>query len=136
MVKKLVIAGCLVAGAVGLLLYSAINSTAKAVMTVSALSTESQDRPHIRLGARVAEGEIQYQTTPEFRLSFMVHDIKNPGPTVRVTYNGIMPDTLKVGRDVILEGDFRQGEFFATSLLTQCPSKYEVPGGPGAEVKR
>ena len=39
-----------------------------------------------------------------------------------------MPDTLRPGRDVIMEGSYSPNEgFLATSLSTQCPSKYQPP---------
>ena len=129
--KRFLGAGLAVALALGGLLYSAVSSTAKAVVTVESLLDAPSDRAQIRLGARVADLPIDYSTSPSFLLRFQVHDIKHPGGTIPVVYHGIMPDTLKAGRDVILEGDFKAGQFEASSLLTQCPSKYEVPDGPG-----
>jgi cytochrome c-type biogenesis protein CcmE len=65
---------------------------------------------------------------------FLVRDIESAGGSIAVTFLGNMPDTLKPGRDVILQGNFDGEEFHANELLTQCPSKYEppVPGGSKA----
>ena len=105
--------------------------TSKAVMTVRELVKLNQDLPNVRLGARVATAAIEYQTTPEFKLSFEATDAGSKdlatAVVIPVTYRGIKPDTFQTGRDVILEGDFRQGRFEAKTLLTQCPSKYEPP---------
>lgn len=48
-------------------------------------------------------------------------------PSVPVVYQGLRPDMFAVGRDVIIDGEFKDGVVFASSLLTQCPSKYEAP---------
>ena len=120
--------------ALAFLINSAISNAAKKVMTVSQLVASSDVRNNIRLGARVSDSEIDYQTKPDFRLKFAVRDIHREkgevvigGDELAVVYHGIMPDTLKNGRDVILEGDFDGREFQARSLMTQCPSKYEPP---------
>lgn len=117
--------------AIVFLVSSAISNTAKAVVTVDQLLRESGDASRIRLGARVTEDEINYQTHPEFLLRFTVRDIASPQGKIAVEYRGMKPDTLRAGRDVILEGDFKGNTFIASSLLTQCPSKYEVPVPPG-----
>jgi cytochrome c-type biogenesis protein CcmE len=45
---------------------------------------------------------------------------------VRVVYHGAVPDLFKVGRDVLVKGELRDGVFVANrdSLVTKCPSKY------------
>lgn len=107
---------------------SAVRETKKAVVSVEELRTEGVDRERIRLGARVTEGEIQVRTRPEREVRFSVRD---PGgqsqAIVPVLYRGALPDTLQAGRDVILEGAYKNAEFVASSLMTQCPSKYEPP---------
>lgn len=126
--RRIVLGIALVVVAVALLVGSAVTSTAKSVVTVSELISNGTHQHNIRLGARVADVPIDYHSQPEFLLRFAVHDISTNLPQLNVVYRGIMPDTLKVGRDVILEGDFSGSEFVASSLLTQCPSKYEPPG--------
>ena len=123
-----------VAVTLALLIYSAVTATAKSVVTVEELTSEKQSRRNIRLGARVASGEIKQTAEPERNVSFSVRDIPEGGPSIPVVYKGIMPDTLKVGRDVILEGNFDGASFEAKNLVTQCPSKY-VPPDPGAPMK-
>ena len=126
MKAKVFICVLIVSGGIAALMYSAAVQSAKAVMTVDELSS-SGATGNIQLGARVAESEIFYQTTPEFLLKFTVHDIPEGEKVIPVVYHGIMPDTLQEGRDVILEGKFDGEAFQASSLLTQCPSKYEPP---------
>lgn len=120
--------------AIGGLIYAGVSASAKEVVTVSSLLS-SDERSSVRLGARVADAPIEYVTSPSFLLTFSVHDIGEAGQTLPVRYEGIMPDTLKPGRDVILEGEYRGNVFTATTLLTQCPSKYEVPLPDGSAAK-
>ena len=112
-----------------------MTSTAKAVVTVQELLTEAGTRNRIRLGARVASEEIRYRSSPDRQVLFSVRDIEGSDQqTVPVIFAGNMPDTLKRGRDVILEGDYDGSTFQASSLMTQCPSKYEPPV-PGDSYK-
>ena len=126
MIKKGLIAAVAVVFAMSALVWAAVENSKKKVMTVTAL-LRGGPQQSVRVGARVAEREIDYQTSPSFLLRFSVQDPAAPGPLMPVSYPGIMPDTLKIGRDVVLEGGFDGRSFAATSLLTQCPSKYEPP---------
>lgn len=129
----------MVALALGILVVSAQRATAKAVVTVSELMSTSEVRENIRLGARVAEGKIESLGGDRPEVRFLVKDIipKNVTPSneqtsfrLPVIYAGFQPDTLKVERDVILEGNYDGKQFLAKNLMTQCPSKYEPPA-PG-----
>ncbi len=137
---KFVSAILVVAVVLTAMIYSAVTASAKAVVTVDELTIEGSERTRIRLGARVTDDEIVYQSRPTREVRFTVKDIKGQvingrGKTIPVVYEGSMPDTLKKGRDVILEGDYVGGSFVAQSLMTQCPSKYEPPM-PGEEAKQ
>lgn len=127
---KFILAISVVSLCVGTLIYSAVRESSKPVLTVVELVESGTKMDRVRLGARVSEGSILYQTEPELLLRFKVHDILEPGAHIGVVYHGIMPDTMAPGRDVILEGAFDGQVLKATSLLTQCPSKY-VPPDPG-----
>ena len=130
--SKFLIAIVVVAGTLSVLMYSAVSSTAKSVVTVKELVTEGSERSSVRLGARVAEDEICYLSQPTRQVHFKVRDITDAASEIiPVVYEGNIPDTLKNGRDVILEGDYDGTTFAASSLMTQCPSKYEPPV-PGA----
>lgn len=110
------------------LVASGVTDTSRRVVTVHELLAQPSMRSSIRLGARVTEDAIDYRTSPDFFLRFQVRDITQAGEgAVTVEYNQMMPNTLQAGRDVILEGDFDGKTFYAKSLLTQCPSKYEPP---------
>lgn len=140
MQKKIFAAALIICGVVGALIYAAVSTSALPVVTVDQLlrSNNRSSGTALRIGARVAEAPIDYKTSeqaPRFRLAFTVHDIAVPAAQMPVVYYGIMPDTLKAGRDVILEGSFDGSIFAASDIKTQCPSKYEPPVPGGAEVK-
>ncbi len=48
-----------------------------------------------------------------------------------VMYRGIVPDTVKAGTQVVVEGHLLNGVFQATTLLAKCPSKFQA-ATPGA----
>lgn len=83
----------------------------------------------VRLGGKVTNAiPVHYQTEPSVELTFGVESPGTGGGTpVSVIYRGLKPDMFSAGRDVILDGEFKDGVFVAASLLTQCPSKYEPP---------
>ena len=120
--------GALVVG--GLLVFQMTRATATTSFIPSELMSNPVSRSRVRLGGRVAgEHPIDYQVQPQLRLAFHIHDPGAKGASVSlpVIYHGVKPDMFAPGRDVILDGDFREGTFYASSLLTQCPSKYEAP---------
>lgn len=131
-----------VIAAVGFLMVTAVNSSAKAVVTVAELLNSGERRENIRLGARVTADPIVSSggsENPEvkFRVKDIVKADATPSSlTIAVTYRGLQPDTLKAERDVILEGHFDGQGFQAKNLMTQCPSKYKppTPGEAGAGV--
>ena len=60
-------------------------------------------------------------------LRFRLRDIKDDSTKrVIVLYKGSVSDQFKVGREVSVKGELRNGIFVAVkdSLVTKCPSKY------------
>jgi cytochrome c-type biogenesis protein CcmE len=58
-------------------------------------------------------------------LRFRVADRKGHA-SVPVVYRGSVPDQFKLGREVIVNGQYEHGAFVAkrNTLVTKCPSKY------------
>jgi cytochrome c-type biogenesis protein CcmE len=108
---------------------NSINESANKVVRVPELVEDNQSRSRVRLGARLTNDEIIFKTEPERIVQFVVTDMKEPEKgKIKVEYKGVMPDTLREGRDVIMEGSFSpEAGFLATTLSTQCPSKYQPP---------
>lgn len=60
-------------------------------------------------------------------MRFVVENVTKPGPArTTVLYHGDVPDLYKVGRQIVVDGTYRDGVFTADdgSLSTKCPSKY------------
>lgn len=82
----------------------------------------------VRVAGRVADGDVQYEVQPSFKLDFKIKDPDGKSEVILpVSYAGIKPDMFAVGRDVIIDGEYLNGVLVAQQLLTQCPSKYEAP---------
>ena len=87
----------------------------------------------MRMGGHVEKGSIaQKPGTLEY-----VFDVKPvPGmakypealnKTIRVHFNGVVPDTFKDDAEVVVSGELgKDGTFYAKDLLAKCPSKYEA----------
>jgi len=60
-------------------------------------------------------------------LRFQLRNIRGD-TTARVTvlYKGSVPDLFRPGRDIVVDGQLRNGTFVAVpgTLITKCPSKY------------
>jgi cytochrome c-type biogenesis protein CcmE len=58
-------------------------------------------------------------------LHFRLREIKGK-TSVPVVYTGTVPDMFRVGRDVSLKGELRNGVFVGKpgTMITKCPSKY------------
>jgi cytochrome c-type biogenesis protein CcmE len=56
---------------------------------------------------------------------FTVRDVQGTA-RVPVTYTGSVPDLFKLGRDITVNGELRNGVFVGRkdTLVTKCPSKY------------
>ncbi len=55
--------------------------------------------------------------------SFYIAD--ENGNQMKVIYNGSMPNNFESAKSVVVTGEYKDGFFHASSILTKCPSKYE-----------
>lgn len=55
--------------------------------------------------------------------SFYMKD--DNGKEMKVVYQGTMPNNFESSTSVVCTGKFQNGVFYATDILTKCPSKYE-----------
>lgn len=112
---------------IGALFFATRNEASKVVTVDSIIHENAKEKLRVRVAGRVTQDEIVYEVEPSFKLTFSVQDPKLLSEKFKVVYEGIKPDMFAAGRDVLLDGDYRDGVFYASSLLTQCPSKYEPP---------
>lgn len=72
-------------------------------------------------------------------VDFMIVDRDGGGKTLPVTYQGIVPDPFRKGREVVVTGRLTAGGEFAAekdSLITKCPSKFseEAENNPNIAI--
>jgi cytochrome c-type biogenesis protein CcmE len=60
------------------------------------------------------------------RLHFRVRD-RDGSESIPVVYQGVVPDPFRENREIIIEGEMKDGTFVAKrdSLVTKCPSKFK-----------
>lgn len=107
--------------------FSGLSQNSVYFLNVSeALAMPAEKLTQARLFGSVSEKDLVHDPSA-MGVSFFVQDKDDPAQAIRVHYKGAVPDTFKVGVEVILEGSFAADTriFEATSLLTKCPSKYE-----------
>jgi cytochrome c-type biogenesis protein CcmE len=58
-------------------------------------------------------------------LRFQLRDVEGTA-SVPVVYRGSIPDMFRSGRDILVQGELRNGTFVAVpgTMKTKCPSKY------------
>jgi cytochrome c-type biogenesis protein CcmE len=113
-------------GVVGYLLFSGLQETVYYYTVGEVLAADFQaDARGIRLTGTVVPGSVTRENDT-LVMDFLLADDKT-GDTLKIHYEGVVPDSFKEDRHVVVEGKFHQGrdEFDATSLLVKCPSKYE-----------
>ena len=125
---RLVVALSVAAALAIFILYTSIAGNATPTIQPGQLQGRTGE---VELGGRVV-GPVAGDSYSRAGKRFALRD---PGgrTSVRVVYHGAVPDLFKVGRDVLVKGELRNGVFVAQrdSLVTKCPSKY-VPKKSGS----
>ncbi|KAA3614623.1 MAG: cytochrome c maturation protein CcmE [Calditrichaeota bacterium] len=79
-----------------------------------------------RVGGRVIPGSV-IKNDEQISVVFEIRDIQVQGYILKVTYEGILPDTFKEDQDVLIEGKYVGDKtMHATKIMTKCASKYEA----------
>lgn len=116
----IIIAGAVLALAVGLTLYGLRGSVAYFV-TPSELAAKAEPDKRLRLGGLVVDGSVVRDSDGEVR--FAVTD--SAGGMVDVVYRGLLPDLFEEGQGVVAEGVWSQGTpFVADRLLAKHDENY------------
>lgn len=56
--------------------------------------------------------------------SFYMKDYN--GKEIKVIYKGAIPNNFESSTSVVVTGKYKEGKFYASDILTKCPSKYET----------
>jgi len=114
------IAGCVLAVALGLVLY-AMNDTIVFFNSPADIQAKGvQPGTRIRLGGLVKEGTVQRGTDQQ--ITFEVMDAQS---SIKVNYKGLLPDLFREGQGVIAEGVLESPTAFrADSVLAKHDENY------------
>ena len=74
----------------------------------------------IRVGGLVEKGSAK-RNGESATFTFRVTDLTT---SLKVNYNGILPDLFREGQGVVAEGHYRNGEFMATEILAKHDENY------------
>ena len=89
---------------------------------------EAYQDQRVRLHGLVASEDLDVSSA----LLLARFSLKGDQKSVRVEYEGVIPDMFQADREVVVEGQLDEtGVFKADTLLTKCASKYEA-GDPEA----
>ncbi len=124
--KKFLIAGLILLLPLVYLGYTGFIGASTTNYTVSELAEQGSSiyGDTVRVNGLVVAGSVQQEAQGRI-LRFSIVDAGGQG-SLPVFYQGVVPDTFKVGNEVVLEGQLNSdGVFQAGTLMPKCPSKYE-----------
>ena len=120
---KPILISLVVISVISYLIYTGVRDTMTYYLTVSevlAQPSENQDQT-LRVGGNVSPGSVQWDPK-NLRLLFTIQDEE---ASIAVDYQGVVPDSFKPGREIIIEGTYTgNGKFKATTIMPKCASKY------------
>lgn len=113
----------LLAIAICLLCFAGFNEGNVYFLNVAEAKASPDKLAQARLFGLVSPKELDKQANS---VSFLLSDKDSAEQTIHVKYSGAIPDTLKAGAEVIVEGSMQpNGSFAAKTIMTKCPSKYQ-----------
>jgi cytochrome c-type biogenesis protein CcmE len=129
--KKLAIGGAIVVGLTALMAYRGASATWQYYLTADecAAGKASLIGRRIRASGRVAANSLVVEKN-RTRATFTLEGDKS---LLKVVCAGLLPDNLKDGMAVLVEGHIDEaGLFHGEKVMTRCASKYEsrLPAGP------
>lgn len=125
---KITIAAVIVAGA-AVLFFLTGTGNSKEVFYVSPTEFKADpklQRDRVRLKGNIVTGTVQ-SSADKMHLWFDIGDGKE---SVRVHYQGAVPDAFQEGLEAVVDGRMGpSGTFEGRELVVKCPSKYEAKPG-------
>jgi cytochrome c-type biogenesis protein CcmE len=109
----------------GALLYTSFGTATAAKTPSQVLSTHGDGT--YELTGKVVPGSIRHEGSTYL---FRVRD-RGGAATVPVSYSGLVSDTFRGGREIIVTGRLAHGTFMGQrdTLTTKCPSKFQKKSG-------
>ena len=121
--KKFIIGGFILTAALVFLGYIGIMGSVTYYYEVNELleKADTLGSQTIRVSGNVAD-DVNREGLD---MSFTILDLSNDDVSLPVAYNGAVPDTFKVGNQIVVEGKYSASIFEADSIIVKCGSKYE-----------
>jgi cytochrome c-type biogenesis protein CcmE len=127
-----VIAGLAIVAAVTYLVVANTGTSAEYYMTIHELQTCSACAGQsVRVAGFVGQGGVSQSPATQAVKFDITDQATAQTQEMAVVYAGIVPDTVRAGTQVVVEGHYANGVFHATTLLAKCPSKFQA-ATPGA----
>ena len=120
---KPILISMVVVSVVSYLIYTGVRDTMTYYLTVSEVLAQTPENVNqtLRLGGNVSPDSVKWDPK-NLRLVFTIKDDKT---AITVDYRGVVPDSFKPGREVIVEGTYSgNGVFKAYTIMPKCASKY------------
>jgi len=121
--RRFLIGGIIVVLAIGYLAYTGFGNSGTYYYKVSELAglENAIFENNIKVNGQVAPSLERESDGLTLKFDIIEGEEKLP-----VVYHGVVPDAFEVGSDVVVEGYLSpEGVFYADSILTKCPSRYE-----------
>jgi cytochrome c-type biogenesis protein CcmE len=120
--QKLILVALVVMPIIGYLVYAGIRDMMPYYLTVSELMENGSQSSNggVRVGGKVLEGSVSWDHNA-LKLRFTMGDDRKRLPVV---YQGVIPDSFKQGRKVIIEGIYSDGLLRANQIMPKCASKF------------
>jgi cytochrome c-type biogenesis protein CcmE len=105
----------------GVLVYTSFSASTQASTPSDVVRSAEPGRSY-ELTGKVVKDSVRREGE---RLRFSIRD-REGSTSVPVSYEGVVPDPFREGREVIVSGEMKSGTFVAErdSLVTKCPSKF------------
>jgi cytochrome c-type biogenesis protein CcmE len=123
--KKFLIGGIIIVLAIGYLSFMGFTGSATYYYTVSEIMEKGNliYGENMRINGEVAPGSVEQESGSSV-LRFTIVDVEGEA-SLPVVFQGVIPDTFKVGNAVVVEGEINSdGVFRAHTLMPKCPSRY------------
>lgn len=118
-----IVAGLAIAAAVIYLVVANTGTSAEYYMTIHELQTcKSCSGQAVRVAGFVSSAGV----TPINQAQAISFEITDNTLKMPVIFKGVVPDTLRAGTQVVVEGHYVHGVFQASTLLAKCPSKFQA----------
>ena len=126
--KRILLGGGLIAFGIAFLMYQGLQGASVYYLTVEEFlaQADGQTRQGVRIAGTVAPGTIRRAENAR-SVTFETQGATGAA-RLAVFYAGAVPDMLRDGASVVLEGKYDRAAktFHAVTLMASCPSKYEA----------